>query len=371
MAGKISVVIPTRDRPDLLARSLRSISLQTHAAIELVVVDDSSTEGLCAENLALVQSLFPAALYLKLPPAASGRGPAFTRNHGIEHCGGDFVAFLDDDDEWIDPCYLEVAIGAMTRHGFDVHFANQEAMSTDGRIEPSPVWIEDWATLLPRAGSRAAPDGSFRVSVESALSSNGFAHLNTTIVSLALLRDGLGGFDDRIIYEGDRELYFRLLDQAESIGYTPRLVSRHHIPFGASRVSVSNKVSAEEKDASRLRWLDNLVRTARRDAVRRRCQREQGYTLRRIAKRAAKRGNFVEARQYGLEALTTSFGFKWFGYVAWLHARTLLSPRRATPRTPARQALPRSGLKHAGDRQRGQVDGDWGQDDPVHGGPTI
>ena len=153
--------------------------------------------------------------------------------------------------------------------------------------------------------------------------------MNTTIVSLALLRDTLKGFDLRITYEEDRELYFRLVDRAGAIGYTPHIVSRHHIPAGANRVSASNTVPDEEKDASRLRWFDNLIATARLEPVRKRAQRERVYTLKRIAMREAKKGDVEAARRYGVEALRASFGFKWLGYVAWLYARGLLPTQRA------------------------------------------
>ena len=144
-----------------------------------------------------------------------------------------------------------------------------------------------------------------------------------------MLRDTLKGFDLRITYEEDRELYFRLIDQAEAIGYTPRIVSRHHIPAGANRVSASNTVPDEEKDASRLRWFDNLIKTAQLEAVRQRSQRERVYTLKRIAVRAAQKGDVKEARRYGVEALRSSFGFKWLGYVAWLYVRGLMPNQRA------------------------------------------
>ena len=329
MIGKVSVIIPTRNRADLLDRSLRSVSLQTHPDIELIVIDDSSTDAVRAANLALVQQLCPGAMYLKLPSDLSGRGPGFPRNHGLEHCTGAYIAFLDDDDEWIDPTYLERAIGTMQRQGYDVHFADQEAMFTNGSVQPPPIWTEDWGTLLPKSGSTAADDGSYRVPVDKALLSNGFAHLNTTIVGVALLRDTLKGFDLRITYEEDRELYFRLIDQAQGIGYTPRNVSRHHIPAGANRVSASNTVPDEEKDASRLRWFDNLIKTARLEPVRTRSQRERVYTLKRIATRAAQKGDVKQAQYYGVEALRASFGLKWLGYVAWLYARGLLPTQRA------------------------------------------
>ena len=192
---------------------------------------DDSTAGLVRDaNLTLVRTICPAALYSTMPAEMAGKGPAYTRNQGIAQCSGKYVAFLDDDDEWTDPAYLALASAAMERHGYDVHFVDQEAMHSRGHLQAPPIWTEDWATLLPQARLNASADGSYRVPVATALSSNGFTHLNTTIVELVLLRDRLKGFDLRITYEEDRELYFRLLDGAEAIGYTPIVVGRHHSP---------------------------------------------------------------------------------------------------------------------------------------------
>ena len=263
-----------------------------------------------------------------MPPDQTGRGPGFPRNHGITQCRGEYIAFLDDDDEWIDPAYLEMVAGILERHGFDVHFADQEAMLVSGAIYPPPVWTEDLGQRLPKAGL-VAVDGSYRVPVELMLLSDGFAHLNTTVVRRSLLQDTLKGFHLRITYEEDREIYFRFLDTATSIGYTPRLVARHHIPAGANRPSASNTVPDEEKDASRLRYFDNLIATARLAPVRERSRGERVYALKRIATRAAQKGDLAQARQYGAEALRSAFGFKWFGYMTWLWARDTITPGKS------------------------------------------
>ncbi len=329
----ISVVIATRNRTELLPRSLCSVAAQTHGSIELIVVDDSSTEEIRAANAALVRQICPHATHAPMPPERTGRGPAFARNHGIERCTGEYVAFLDDDDEWIDPAYLEFVAALVAREGFDAHFADQEAMRPDGSIYPPPVWTEDLATKLRGAGL-APKSGSYRVPADMMLLSDGFAHLNATVVRRALLQDSLGGFDLRITYEEDREIYFRIIDAAASIGYTPRLVARHHIPAGSRRPSASNTVPDQEKDASRLRYFENLIATARQEPVRERSRRERVIALKRIATRAARAGNFAEARRYGTEALRSAFGLKWMGYMAWLLLRGALAPARSPGSNP-------------------------------------
>lgn len=318
---KFTVIIATRNRTDLLPRSLNAVAAQTHPDIELILIDDSATAETRAANQALLQQICPGAIYLPMPEDQRGRGPGFPRNHGITRASGDYVAFLDDDDEWIDPANLAEVAAILQRGGFDVHFTDQEAMLVSGATYPPPVWTEDLAQKLPAAGL-VAKDGSYEVPVEKALLSDGFAHLNNTVVRRSLLQDKLQGFDLRITYEEDREIYFRLLDQAQSIGYTPRLVARHHIPAGANRPSASNNVPDEEKDASRLRYFDNLIATARLEPVRERARRERIYTLKRIAQREAGKGNLAEARHFGGQALRAAFGYKWAGYMGWLWVRS-------------------------------------------------
>lgn len=79
----ISVVVPTRDRPQALARCLSALRRQTATELELVVVDDSD-DG---------RAVAPGARMLR----TGGRGPAAARNAGARAARGDVVCFTDDD----------------------------------------------------------------------------------------------------------------------------------------------------------------------------------------------------------------------------------------------------------------------------------
>ena len=90
----VSVVIPTRDRPDLLALTLRSALWQEDVSMEVLVVDDgvrpdtrTVTTQLGAERVRLLRNAGP--------PGVSG-----ARNSGIAAARGRWIAFLDDDDLW-------------------------------------------------------------------------------------------------------------------------------------------------------------------------------------------------------------------------------------------------------------------------------
>jgi glycosyltransferase involved in cell wall biosynthesis len=86
----VSVIIPVFNRSDILSRAIKSVLQQSYKHIEILVVDDHSTE-----NLSELCKTFPVQ-YLK----SQGKGVSAARNTGIKVSRGDYIAFLDSDDEW-------------------------------------------------------------------------------------------------------------------------------------------------------------------------------------------------------------------------------------------------------------------------------
>lgn len=91
---RVSVVIPTRFRPELVVRAAASALAQTHPDVEVIVVIDGPDPDTAAALAAIAD---PRLRLLALP--ANG-GAARARNRGIEAATGRWVAFLDDDDHW-------------------------------------------------------------------------------------------------------------------------------------------------------------------------------------------------------------------------------------------------------------------------------
>src|SRR5215470_6001035 len=91
----VSVVIPTLDRPKLLLRAIDSVLRQTHHEIELIVVVDRPDPG----TISAVRSRDDPRLQLLVTPHPLTAAGA--RNAGADHATGEWVAFLDDDDEWL------------------------------------------------------------------------------------------------------------------------------------------------------------------------------------------------------------------------------------------------------------------------------
>ena len=88
---KISVIIPTYNRYELLKRAIQSILNQTYTVDEIIVVDDGSTD-----NTKDIQNDFPELIYIY----QKNSGVSAARNVGIKRAKNKWIAFLDSDDEW-------------------------------------------------------------------------------------------------------------------------------------------------------------------------------------------------------------------------------------------------------------------------------
>ena len=101
--GPVSVVIPVYNRTVELRRAVRSVLAQTHADLELLVVDDASTEDIAGA----IEDIADPRLRLIRKPVNAGAAAA--RNTGIQAATGRWIAFLDSDDEWL-PNKLELQL---------------------------------------------------------------------------------------------------------------------------------------------------------------------------------------------------------------------------------------------------------------------
>ena len=90
---RYSVVIPTYNRLTRLTHAIDSVLAQTIEPLEIIVVDDGSTDG-TADNIA---AQYPDVILL----VQDNAGVSNARNRGIAHAQGDWVAFLDSDDTWL------------------------------------------------------------------------------------------------------------------------------------------------------------------------------------------------------------------------------------------------------------------------------
>ena len=98
----ISVIIPTYNRQHLLAETLASVLAQTGIELEVIVVDDGSTD----ETLVYLRA--QPVIPVSLPHSGI---PAVVRNAGLDRARGDLIAFLDSDDLWEPAALAQLSAG--------------------------------------------------------------------------------------------------------------------------------------------------------------------------------------------------------------------------------------------------------------------
>jgi glycosyltransferase involved in cell wall biosynthesis len=122
----VSVIIPSYNRYEALCRAVASVLGQTHTDLEVIVVDDCSTEPAYGDA-----DFGDRVGLIRLPVRSRDLpGDSNPRNSGIEMALGTHIAFLDDDDVWL-PHKLEAQLTAMDRSGCRMS-------STDGFIGYGP-----------------------------------------------------------------------------------------------------------------------------------------------------------------------------------------------------------------------------------------
>lgn len=92
----ISVVMSAYNAQDTVERALRSVLAQTHEQLEVVVVDDGSTD----DTRAIIERLAAADPRVRLLDPAPNAGVSTSRNRALDAARGDWIAFLDSDDEY-------------------------------------------------------------------------------------------------------------------------------------------------------------------------------------------------------------------------------------------------------------------------------
>ena len=120
----ISVVIPAYNREKTITRAINSVLNQTYKDLELIIVDDNSTDGTEKAVKAVKDSRIN---YYKLE---ENKGACFARNFGASKANGEYIAFQDSDDEWL-ANKLELQMSEMKKNNADMVFARLKLYEED------------------------------------------------------------------------------------------------------------------------------------------------------------------------------------------------------------------------------------------------
>ncbi len=174
---KVSVIIPTYNRSTLVRRAIDSVLAQTMQDLEIIVVDDASTDG----TGAMIQKVYrdPRVRYEHLP---TNQGVHAARNRGLDLSCGEYIVFLDSDDE-VFPHALERMLVAIKRDpAFGMVGApyrlDDGALTGFERVEDCEIPFVD---LLCQRGTRSNKSGLALLS-RSAIGDTRFAGKNLDFI---------------------------------------------------------------------------------------------------------------------------------------------------------------------------------------------
>lgn len=319
-----SITLSTRNRPELFQVALASVIDQTFEAKEVIVVVDGSSDENLKEYRALDEH-YSEVKFHYLAHRPNGHGQSYSMNVGAAHASGEYLCFLDDDDHWTDERYLEKVHGNIqaSPDEVDMHYANQKAQFADGSPQTQNVWLED---LIPRIDTRPHNhDNSYRVDADFLFKSDGFAHLNCSIFRREFY-EHIGGMDESIRYENDRDVYIRAVDAADEILFTTDYISLHNIPDVAKRTNMSTMASDIEKKLYQMRVYDKGIALAHKPATVKHCRRGKVYELKHTTSILATQKRYRPAMHYAREALFSGFTLRWLAYTAFVSVQAILRP---------------------------------------------
>lgn len=258
----VSAVVPCFNTRDCVVASVRSALAQENVAVEVVVVDDGSTDG----TPEAVQHAFAGDPRVRLIRQPRNRGPAVARNAGFAAARGEWTALLDSDDLW-----RENRLSRLLRHAQEADFIADNLMAFDvaAGIETGPVYaglsdrfltLRDF--LLPSAADRHDFGYLQPLVRTSFLRANAITYREDVRVGEDLL------FNLRILAAGGRAFY---VDEPLYIYATPvGAVSRNASPHSRSpadtrpliaaleelRAEIGEHLDAAEQEAFALRLAD-------------------------------------------------------------------------------------------------------------------
>lgn len=127
MEPLVSVILPVWNCEDTISRTLQSVENQTYRNIQLIIVDDASSDGTFEKISEIVKGM---TIDIKILKNEVNVGVANSRNKAIQCADGDYLAFIDGDDMWL-PEKITLQLRAMLKKNLDFSFTNYVTVNAD------------------------------------------------------------------------------------------------------------------------------------------------------------------------------------------------------------------------------------------------
>lgn len=225
----VSVIMPTYKRAGMICRAIDSVLGQTYANVEVVVANDNDPDSLEAINTNKQLERYNDNKRVIVVQTSGSTGGGAARNYAAKHANGEYLAFLDDDDEYL-PDKVEKELRYIQEHDLDMAFQDVCTYKPDGSLV-------EYRKL----------DHVKEFNKEGLLKAHVIVPLCPTSIYMLKkeLFDRTRGFGETITAQ-DWHLMRRCIEAGGRIGYMPGSFVKQYLHEGA-RVSLGPKKIAGEK----------------------------------------------------------------------------------------------------------------------------
>lgn len=208
----VSVIIPAYNVAPFIGDTLRSVLAQTFSDFEVIIINDGSPDT--AELEAVLQPYLDRIVYLK----QENQGAGAARNTGLRAARGEFVAFLDGDDEWL-PTFLEKQLQLIrSGPGYDLVYADAQLFGNSPKAR---------GTVMQREPSEGP------VTFESLLAERCLVNTSTVVARREPILE-VGLFDVTLRNSQDFDLWVRLAKRdGARMNYQREVLARHRVWEGS------------------------------------------------------------------------------------------------------------------------------------------
>lgn len=219
----VTAVITTCKRtPDVLERAIKSVISQTYKDIELFVIDDSPSSYEYREQIKMMVESYSNQRVVYIPHQKNS-GACVARNTGLKAANGEYIAFLDDDDEWL-PEKIEKQLDAFKKYD------SKTALIYCGRFT-----VDDTTGVIKERQAEFHEGFVFDILIKkNFIGSTSYPLLRTDV-----LRE-FGGFDPQMPASQDYDVWLRIA-QKYKVGYVRESLVRYHIHDGEFITGNPNK----------------------------------------------------------------------------------------------------------------------------------
>ncbi len=275
MSSLVSVIIPSYNSAAYLAEAIDSAFKQTFKNIEIIVIDDGSSDN----TADIIKPYLNRIQYYKKQNA----GPASARNVGLSHAKGDYVAFLDADDVWV-PEKLEKQLKLIESNpAIGIVTCGEHQMDVNGKVFDSTRYIQykDKNEFLNQMLIKNMVGGG------------------SCCVVRRKCFDRIGLFDENLRGTEDWDMWMRLAEEYEVASIAEPLFYARIVPNSVSSLQNSMKMFNNE-----IKLLDKVFSSNKSLST---TQKARSYAFRylAVAKSLRLNGDFSQAKDFALRAFRT------------------------------------------------------------------